>query len=188
MAHPRITSFRDAALGGERTQSVIREWSRGGRIPRSVYRRIAPIGDHPVTSPAGNRLTYVADRSDRMARDVVWEDLRNWEVGSLTAFSRLAARSRLVLDVGAYSGIYSLIACVDGPGAVIAFEPNPEVRPLLASNLAANQLQGRVELRSDPFRSHGGPCRGGGNGPRGGSHHHGRRPQWPTGRFGQDRR
>jgi len=84
-----------------------------------------------------------------MARGVVWEDLRNWEVGSLGVFSRLVARSRLFLDVGAYTGIYSLIACVDGPGAAVAFEPNPAVRPLLATNLAANRLEARVELRSE---------------------------------------
>jgi FkbM family methyltransferase len=50
------------------------------------------------------------------------------------------------LDVGAYSGIYSLIACADGPGEAIAFEPNPAIRPLLECNVRANGWGSRITV------------------------------------------
>lgn len=81
-----------------------------------------------------------------MCREVVWENLKVWEATSLRVFSRLSRTSTRFLDVGSYSGVYSLIACADGPGEVIAFEPNPFTRPLLERNIRANGWEGRITV------------------------------------------
>lgn len=52
-----------------------------------------------------------------------------------------------MLDVGANTGLYSLLATMVRPDvAAIAFEPFPPLLPLLRANLAANRWGGRVEV------------------------------------------
>lgn len=138
--------IRDALIANRPTQNLIRFGSRAGIIPRRVYDRLPPIGEHTITSPAGHSFNYVADKSDRVARAVVWVNLKRWEATSLRVFSELSRTSERVLDVGAYSGIYSLVACADGPADVIAFEPNPASRPFLERNISANGWDSRITV------------------------------------------
>ena len=138
--------IRDALVSNRPTQNLIRSGSRAGVIPQRLYRRLPPLGAHAVTSPAGHSFTYVADKSDMMASGVVWGNLKVWEATSLRVFSDLSRTSERFLDVGAYSGIYSLIACADGPGEAIAFEPNPAIRPLLERNIRANGWDSRITV------------------------------------------
>jgi FkbM family methyltransferase len=57
------------------------------------------------------------------------------------------ARHELVLDVGANSGFYSLVAVsVDASVEVHAFEPYPPVLELLRANLAVNHVGARVRV------------------------------------------
>lgn len=44
------------------------------------------------------------------------------------------------LDVGAYSGIYSLVACSVGVGSVIGVEPNPDAVDLFRKNVKLNRM------------------------------------------------
>lgn len=137
---------RDLVVANRPTQAAIRRAARRGLIPPSIYMRIPPIGAHPVTSPAGNVFTYMSHADDMLARGVVWDNLSGWESTSLRVFSTLVRRAGRTLDVGAYSGIYSLLACVDGDGEAIAFEPNPSTRPFLEANVAANGLADRITV------------------------------------------
>lgn len=141
-----LVSIRDALVSNRPMQNLIRSGARAGFIPRRVYDRLPPLGAHAVTSPAGHTFTYVADKSDMMSRGVIWGNLKGWEATSLRVFSELSRTSERFLDVGAYSGIYSLIACADGTGEVIAFEPNPAIRPLLERNIRANKWEGRITV------------------------------------------
>lgn len=141
-----LVPIRDALISNRPTQNLIRSGSRAGVIPQRVYDRLPPIGAHTMNSPAGHSFNYVADKSDRVARAVVWANLKRWEATSLRVFSELSRTAERVLDVGAYSGIYSLIACADGPGDVIAFEPNPEVCPFLECNIRANGWHNRITV------------------------------------------
>ena len=141
-----LVSVRDALVSNRPAQSVIRYGSRAGIIPQRVYSRLPPLGAHTVTSPAGHSFTYIADKSDMLARGVVWGNLKVWEATSLRVFSELSRTSERILDVGAYSGVYSLIACADGTGEAIAFEPNPAIRPLLERNVRANGWEGRITV------------------------------------------
>jgi FkbM family methyltransferase len=141
-----LKTVRDALVSNRPTQNLIRSGSRSGVIPQRVYSRLPPLGAHTVTSPGGHPFTYVADKTDMLARGVVWGNLKVWEATSLRVFSELARTSERLLDVGAYSGVYSLIACADGPAEVIAFEPNPAIRPLLERNIRANGWESRITV------------------------------------------
>ncbi len=90
-------------------------------------------------------MIYVSDRSDVLARSMVW--LGGMDSTAVRLFSELSRDARGVLDVGAFTGVYSVLAAVDGrPTDVIAFEPNPKILPLLRRNLAANGLHGSVRI------------------------------------------
>ncbi len=141
-----LVSIRDALVSNRPAQNIIRSGSRAGFIPRRVYYRLPPLGVHTVTSPAGHSFTYATDKSDMISRGVVWGNLKVWEASSLAVFSDLSRKSERILDVGAYSGVYSLIACADGPGEAIAFEPNPKIRPLLERNIRANGWENRITV------------------------------------------
>ena len=64
-----------------------------------------------------------------------------WEVDSRKTWRNLAGTARLVLDIGAYTGIYALEACsVNSEAKVMAFEPNPYMRARLNMNLKINDF------------------------------------------------
>jgi FkbM family methyltransferase len=55
----------------------------------------------------------------------------------------------LVLDIGANTGFYSILAAAARPDLkILAFEPDPTVRPILEGNLKMNGLGDRVSLFS----------------------------------------
>lgn len=60
-------------------------------------------------------------------------------------FGEALAPDALVVDVGAHLGWFSIRAARQG-ARVIAFEPNPDTRPLLERNLADNGVQDRVTV------------------------------------------
>jgi hypothetical protein len=54
------------------------------------------------------------------------ENLKFWESSSRSLFSELAIESNIVLDIGSYTGIYTLIAAKSNKNVeTISFEPNP---------------------------------------------------------------
>jgi FkbM family methyltransferase len=62
-----------------------------------------------------------------------------WESTQLQLWSRLVMQSGVILDVGANSGVYSLIASTNKKAKVHAFEPVPVVREMLARNASLNK-------------------------------------------------
>ncbi|MDO8309654.1 MAG: FkbM family methyltransferase [Actinomycetota bacterium] len=73
--------------------------------------------------------------------------LVGWEPTARWLFRLLAAESRSVVDVGAYSGIYSITAALANPDCrVLAIEPNPAMAALARANVAANALDDRVDV------------------------------------------
>jgi FkbM family methyltransferase len=71
-----------------------------------------------------------------------------WEPGNIQFFFDQISRqsSPLVLDIGASTGSFSLLAKFH-PMRVVAFEPVPEVYEVLSENVRLNGLEGRVETR-----------------------------------------
>jgi FkbM family methyltransferase len=101
-----------------------------------------------VEVPAGGRFRmYSAGGRDQVARVLWYAGWEAWERPLPDLFGALARSSRCVLDVGAYSGFYSLLAATVNPSAeVVAFEPFPEARQWLHQNLTLNGLEARVRI------------------------------------------
>lgn len=82
---------------------------------------------------------------EAVALDTVWNGRFGYEPASLHHWSRLAATSRTILDVGAHVGYYAMIASLAAPEATVhAFEPVPPIHARLAVNHRANGLRNLV--------------------------------------------
>ncbi|WP_199551732.1 FkbM family methyltransferase [Streptomyces sp. N35] len=128
-------------------QRAARAAALRGMVPRPVWRRLQPTGRWTVHAPDGSEFQYEAAERDIMARWVVWTDLRDWEESTQPVLFDLARSARCFLDIGAFSGIYTLLACQANPRLrALAFEPNPATLPMLRRNLELNGLGDRVTV------------------------------------------
>ncbi len=80
-------------------------------------------------------FTYRADKRDLVGRDIFWKGLPNFEPGTLEVLRRYIDPETLFIDVGANTGIYSLIAQALTVKNLIAFEPVPNIYRCLEQNL-----------------------------------------------------
>lgn len=95
-------------------------------------------------------VSFVMKRPDRcvIAKELYWGDgmrPRPQDQLALDVFARLVEKTALVFDVGAYTGLFSLLAArVNEDVQVHAFEMVPEVAKAALDNVVANDLVGRV--------------------------------------------
>ncbi|GAA2084251.1 FkbM family methyltransferase [Actinomadura alba] len=128
-------------------QRLVRAGAGRGYVAPAVWRRLQPLGQWTLHAPDGTPFVYDAVEHDGLARHIVWTDMRDWESTTQPVLFDLARRSEVFVDVGAYSGIYTLLACVANPRLrAVAFEPNPVKLPQLRSNVIVNGLQDRVTI------------------------------------------
>lgn len=141
-----LKALRNQVAGLPALQAMIRQGTRAGLVPSGLHGRLPPLGVHPLSTPQGHTFLYCAHLDDLLARSVVWDNLANWERTTVELVSRIATGAGLFVDVGAYTGIFSLIACADGARQVVAIEPNANILPFLRKNIAVNGWEGRIEV------------------------------------------
>jgi FkbM family methyltransferase len=97
-------------------------------------------------------VTFVMVRPDRceIAKELYWGRGRRPRPAddfAVRLFVRLARKADVVLDVGAYTGIFTLVGALAAPeGHVHAFEVVPEVYKTLFDNCVRNDVLSRVTL------------------------------------------
>lgn len=71
---------------------------------------------------------------------IFWEGLySNWEKETLKIWIKLCKKSEVIFDIGANTGVYSLLAkSVNSQSKVFAFEPHPMFYPYLVKNNTIN--------------------------------------------------
>jgi len=74
-------------------------------------------------------------------------NFQDWEFVSRHIFASIAKECDLVLDIGAYTGVYSIeAASANSNLKVKSFEPNPEIIQNLQKNIEANNLEQQIEI------------------------------------------
>lgn len=120
---------------------------RMGLVPTAV-RRVLPY--RWATEPfdfriAGASVRWFPSDLDTVGRRIFWSGLRDWERETAPVILSEVARAHCFLDVGANTGIYSVLGCAVNPSVnVAAFEPVPKVHEALVRNVRGNRLQDRV--------------------------------------------
>jgi FkbM family methyltransferase len=81
--------------------------------------------------------------------ELFWKGLAGWEPTSLQVWTAVARTARVVLDVGANTGIYSLVAKAVNPGAqVYSFEPVRRIYDRLVANCRLNGFDVTCECKA----------------------------------------
>ncbi len=150
--------IRNTVVGIPGAQSLIKTAIRLKLLPNAVSSRLQPLGSHWLSAPDGIPFRYVSDPSDVLARSFVWRGFGTWEATTVPVFYELARSARTFLDIGAYSGIYTLLACAANEQLqAIAFEPNPHAQQLIVRNIEANLFGDRVTVERAAAGGRNGP-------------------------------
>jgi FkbM family methyltransferase len=128
----------------------LRLMTRAGFLPEWVWKRLPYAGTFRVSLPDGASFLYAAIASEGLGRVLFWGGIESYEFETIKVFYDLAKKSNLVLDIGAYTGIFSLVACVANPySRVISFEPVPHVTERLKANIKLNGWEDRCQIREE---------------------------------------
>jgi len=96
---------------------------------------------------AGFPVKYQLGEHDYIGEQLFWKGPQ-FESAIIGQFSRYAKNARGILDIGANTGLYSLLACAANREAKVkAWEPVPYLYNALQANLSANGFDGRCEAR-----------------------------------------
>lgn len=99
----------------------------------------------------------VSNQDDYFAL-LVRGEIETWEQETLKAWiqaTKKLAAEKIVIDVGAYFGLFSIIAASGkGAGKIIAIEPNPNTLPKLRYNIKLNNCQTKIEVAGKACGSH----------------------------------
>lgn len=110
----------------------------GDDAPRWAVEHLPRSGIADLELP-GTGSIRMWSGDDWLTSRIWWRGIDGFEPEVVRPFLHLATTARTVLDVGAYTGYYALLAARRNPAArVLAFEPNPAVAARLGSNLALN--------------------------------------------------
>ena len=97
-------------------------------MPSVLWRRLPVAGEFAVSLPEGGRFLYSSVHGDQIGRALHWRGLDWWESETIGVWLRLVAGASRVLDIGANTGVYTLLACAGNPTArVTSFEPVPHI-------------------------------------------------------------
>jgi FkbM family methyltransferase len=91
--------------------------------------------------PDGRILNFVAGDNDEVASELAFHGYPSYEAESTELFRALARNASVVMDIGAHTGLYALLAAWENPSVqVFGFEAAPSVYELLLRNVAVNGL------------------------------------------------
>lgn len=93
----------------------------------------------------GKEILMLSLGDCQVVKTFIKNGMNGFEHTSLNIWAALAKVSRAALDVGAYTGIYSLLASAENPRIkIIAFEPHPTTFGRLITNIVANGADGNI--------------------------------------------
>ena len=118
---------------------------RTGLPANKFYRDLKFKGKFAV--PVGDKSFYFCSDFSTQANDIFWNGLDNSFDGDIIwVWEILCKDAKVIIDAGANSGIFSLIAKTINPSSsVYAFEPVKRTYQLLQKNLLANKFDVKAE-------------------------------------------
>jgi len=110
-----------------------------------VYRDLHFRGVFTVRSKSGKFKIHHLETT--IENELFWKGLENsLEDDTIWLWMQLCLKSRIVLDIGANTGVYALIAKTENPNSqVVAFEPSNKIFPKLEANIKLNDIDIRCE-------------------------------------------
>jgi FkbM family methyltransferase len=138
-----------SALNGLLSFSAVRSPARAlaarGLFPQRLW------SGYPVREVIDYRLDqsnfrYEVIPGDYVGMPIYWRGADAYEPETVQAFAKLARNARVFFDIGASTGLFSLIAASVNPNLrAWAFEPLPQAYNQLVRNIGLNDFAGRVQ-------------------------------------------
>jgi len=124
--------------------------SQNNLLPPKVWKRLPVELTFKVSVLGNGSFKYSSSLNDGIGRALYWRGLDEWEAETIQVFIKLVGASNTVLDIGANTGAFTLIACaVNKDARVIAFEPVPRINARLLNNVMVNSWQDRCMVRNE---------------------------------------
>jgi FkbM family methyltransferase len=115
-----------------------------GIIPKYVWKRLPVETTLSLLLPDGNSFLYATTYNDAIGRALFWRQLSGFEPSTVKVFYHLAKKSNLVFDIGANTGVFTLLAASANQNLeVVSFEPVPHIFNKLSKNIKINELEDR---------------------------------------------
>ena len=138
------------AAGVPPIRAALRVVGQAGLMPESVSARLPVAATFDVALKGAGSFRYRCIIEDGVGRRLYWRGVEGWEPETVQVFLTLVRNARGFVDVGAYTGVFSLLACVANPNVlVVAFEPVPVVYGRLVEHIRMNGLESRIEARPE---------------------------------------
>ncbi|MEL6480225.1 MAG: FkbM family methyltransferase [Pseudomonadota bacterium] len=135
-ARAEVAAFRAGRAAGEHGLIDARFHRFKNRFPYHGFIEI---------EAAGERFVMLSTNDDLVAMSHFWHGADAWEPMSVGVWRGWVGESARVLDVGAFSGLYGLVAAAAAPAAeVVAVEAARRTYGRLLSNVQANGFDGRM--------------------------------------------
>lgn len=118
-------------------------------LPESIYKHLHFHG--VITINAGDAHQFkMYHHGTSEENELFWAGIENgWEKTSLKIWRKLCVEATTVFDIGANTGLYSLITkSLNQKAQVVAFEPVPKVLEYLNYNVKLNHYDIRVEPKA----------------------------------------
>jgi FkbM family methyltransferase len=104
----------------------------------------APVDTTFELTVEGLRFQYDLEGEDLFGSALFWCGASSFERDTVPLFIKFAKNSHRIVDVGAHTGFYTLLASVANPGCeVMSFEPLPATFKRLMKNIRVNNLSAR---------------------------------------------
>ncbi len=108
-------------------------------VPERVYKHLHFKGWFTVNVDSAHFVMY--HYGFQLENEIFWRGFDGWERTSLRTWKILSRNARVIVDIGANTGLYALLSEAVNPHASIhAFEPVKRVFERLQRNVAANHF------------------------------------------------
>jgi FkbM family methyltransferase len=109
-------------------------------LPEDIYQHLYFNGVFEVK--VDEKKLKILHEGHKIENQLFWKGIDDcWEKNSLKIWKDLSAKSKVVFDIGANTGVYSLIAKAANKNASVhAFEPFPSICNTLKKNVQLNQF------------------------------------------------
>lgn len=128
-------------------------------IPENILQNVPIVGIVNFSLPTHKIMCLETDENDVISRALYWETIDGFEGGTIRTFMKVLKISHTFLDIGANTGLYSLIAALDSPKKkVYAFEPVPSVIEYFKRNVELNKVK-NIEIITNAVTNYDGEQR-----------------------------
>ena len=135
-----LLKLRDIPLVLSCMVLLLRSARRFGLFASARYYRHVPYRGQVKVKVTPGHSFFIVSRGGHIENSLYWEGTYVHEVVSMRRWTERARDSKVVLDIGANSGVFALHAAAMGATQVHAFEPLPRIYEILRDNFESNSF------------------------------------------------